>query len=202
MIPAQRTGAHDEAPYTAATLDAARAGDPDAFAELWRAHHATVLAYACKRVRDHATAEDVAAEVFARAMRRAVTFTEVRGSGMIGWLITIARNIIADLHKSCRNRLEFPCGEMRDSDVTTAGPEDDVLGRIQDAALREAIARLTPDQRACIEARFLADLSVAATAQALGKNESAVKTLQYRAVRTLGRLIADDPALADTHPTY
>jgi len=197
MIPAQRTGAHDDVPYSPETLAAARTGDPEAFAELWRAHHGAVLAYVYKRVADYATAEDIAAETFARAMRRAATFGEIRGAGMIGWLITIARNIIADLYKSSRHRMEFPCGEMLDSDVITGGPEDDVLGRIQDAALREAIARLTPDQRACIEHRFLADLSVAATAQALGKNEGAIKTLQYRAVRTLGRLIAGDPALAD-----
>lgn len=198
MIPAQRTGQHDDdAPYTPATLAAASAGDAEAFAELWRAHYDDVFRYAYYRVRDHATAEDITSETFTRAMRRASTFTEPRGAGMIGWLITITRNLIADLYKSSRFRMEFPAGQMLDGDTIADGPDVDVLARIQDAALREAIARLNPDQRACIEARYLRQLSVAETAQALGKNEGAIKTLQYRATRTLGRLIAEDPALAD-----
>lgn len=37
-----------------------------------------------------------------------------------------------------------------------------------------------------------AGLSVAETARVMGKNEGAIKTLQYRAVRTLARLLPDD----------
>ena len=35
-------------------------------------------------------------------------------------------------------------------------------------------------------------LSVAETARIMGKNEGAIKTLQYRAVRTLARLLPPD----------
>ncbi|MGW2584818.1 sigma factor-like helix-turn-helix DNA-binding protein, partial [Streptomyces virginiae] len=37
--------------------------------------------------------------------------------------------------------------------------------------------------------RFLQGLSVAETARVMGKNEGAIKTLQYRAVRTLTQLL-------------
>lgn len=197
MIPGQRDGQHDAAPYSPATLAAARAASREAFAELWRAHHDTVFAYVYYRVRDHATAEDITSETFTRAMQHAATFVEPRGAGMIGWLITIARNLIADLRKSSRYRREFPSGGMFDGDLVVDGPEGDVLGRLQGAAVRAAISQLNPQQRACIEARYMHGLTVAETAQVLGKNESAVKTLTYRATRTLGRLIAADPALAE-----
>ena len=39
--------------------------------------------------------------------------------------------------------------------------------------------------------RFLQGFSVAETAQAMGKNEGAIKALQYRAVRALHRLLPD-----------
>jgi RNA polymerase sigma-70 factor (ECF subfamily) len=37
--------------------------------------------------------------------------------------------------------------------------------------------------------RFLHGLSVAETAKIMGKNDGAIKTLQYRAIRTLARLL-------------
>ena len=37
--------------------------------------------------------------------------------------------------------------------------------------------------------RFLQGFSVAETAQTMGKNEGAIKALQYRAVRALARLL-------------
>jgi RNA polymerase sigma-70 factor, ECF subfamily len=40
--------------------------------------------------------------------------------------------------------------------------------------------------------RFLQGLSVAETARIMGKNEGAIKTLQYRAVRTLAQLLPED----------
>lgn len=197
MIPAPRSGQHDAAPYTPATLAAALAGNRDAFAELWRAHHDEVFRYAYYRLADHATAEDITSETFAKALRNVGGFGEIRGAGMIGWLITIARNLIADLYKSSRHRREFVIDVVPETDAVTNGPDVDVLAQLQSAAVREAISRLTDDQRACIEARYLRGLSVAQTAQALGKNESAIKALQYRAVRTLGRLIDSDAALAE-----
>jgi RNA polymerase sigma-70 factor (ECF subfamily) len=204
MIPGQRTGAHDAAPAAGDgeteamrhLVRRAQDGDAEAFGELYRIYRDTVFRYVYYRVSTHALAEDLTSETFARALRRITSFAW-QGRDFGAWLVTIARNLIADHFKSSRYRMEVCTGEMFDTDETEQSPEVDVLARLQDAAVREAIARLNPDQRACIEHRFLADLSVAATAQELGKNEGAIKTLQYRAVRTLGRLIAADPALAD-----
>lgn len=199
MIPAQRSGAHDaEPPYAAATLAAVAAGDIDAFDEIWRAHHDQVVRFAYYRLSNRAAAEDIASETFLRAINRISTFTGPRAGGMGAWLITIARNLIADHYKSSRVRLEFSTGEILDADRAVDGPEPDVLGRLECAAVRDAVTRLNDLQRECIELRFLRGLTVTQTAEVMGKNEGAVKTLQYRAVRTLGRLIPTDSADADT----
>lgn len=200
MIPAQRTGRHDDvSPYSPATLAAAIAGDRQAFAEIWQAHRGEVFAYAYARVDHRHLAEDITSETFVRALRRIGSFGEPVGGGMAGWLTTIARNLIFDHYKASRTRFEHLTsdGRMHDAERVAPGPERYVLVRLEDAALRQAISRLNDQQRDCITLRFLRGLSVAETAAALGKNEDAVKTLQYRAVRTLGRLIATDPALAD-----
>ena len=57
--------------------------------------------------------------------------------------------------------------------------------------MRTAVKQLNPEQQECIVLRFLQGFSVAETAQTMGKNEGAIKALQYRAVRALARLLPD-----------
>jgi len=194
MIPAQRTGEHDAAPYPASTLSAAIAGDSEAFAELWRAHHDMVFRYAYYRLPDRHGAEDIVSETFVRALRGIGRFHEKRGTaGLEGWLVTIARNLIADVYKSSRHKREFAVGEIFDGELVTDGPEQTVVDTIAAETIHAAIGDLNPLQQACIRARFLEQLSVAETAERLDSNDGAIKTLQYRAVRTLAR----DPRLTE-----
>jgi RNA polymerase sigma-70 factor (ECF subfamily) len=81
---------------------------------------------------------------------------------------------------------------MLDADGVTEGPEGAVLEGITNATLLEAVKELGAEQQECIVLRFLQGLSVAETALAMGKNEGAIKALQYRAVRALGRLLPED----------
>jgi len=71
------------------------------------------------------------------------------------------------------------------------GPEGAVLAGLQNAVLLDAVRRLGPEQQECVVLRFLQGLSVAETAQVMGKNDGAIKALQHRAVRALGRLLPE-----------
>jgi RNA polymerase sigma-70 factor (ECF subfamily) len=62
---------------------------------------------------------------------------------------------------------------------------------MQNKVLLEAIKKLNAEQQECVVLRFLQSLSVSETAQIMGKNEGAIKALQYRAIRTLGRLLPE-----------
>ncbi len=88
--------------------------------------------------------------------------------------------------------VRFNTGEMLDANEVERSPEDSVLESLSNAALLDAVRRLNPQQQECVTLRFLQGLSVAETARVMGKNEGAIKTLQYRAVRTLARLLPDD----------
>ncbi len=79
-----------------------------------------------------------------------------------------------------------------DANEVERSPEDSVLESLSNAALLDAVRRLNPAQQECVTLRFLQGLSVAETARVMGKNEGAIKTLQYRAVRTLARLLPED----------
>jgi RNA polymerase sigma-70 factor (ECF subfamily) len=58
--------------------------------------------------------------------------------------------------------------------------------------LVRAINGLNADQRECVVLRFLNELSVAETAEVMGKNGGAVKALQHRALKRLTALLADE----------
>jgi len=172
-------------------VERAQAGEADAFGRLYDQYSDTVYRYIYYRVGGKATAEDLTSETFLRALRRIGTFTW-QGRDFGAWLVTIARNLVADHFKSSRFRLEVTTGEMLDADEAEASSEDSVLESLSNAALLDAVRRLNPQQQQCVTLRFLQGLSVAETARVMGKNEEAIKTLQYRAVRTLARLLPDD----------
>ncbi|MGW1077704.1 ECF subfamily RNA polymerase sigma factor, BldN family [Streptomyces sp. NPDC002537] len=172
-------------------VERAQSGEADAFGRLYDQYADTVYRYIYYRVGGRATAEDLTSETFLRALRRIGTFTW-QGRDFGAWLVTIARNLVADHFKSSRFRLEVTTGEMLDANEVERSPEDSVLESLSNAALLEAVRKLNPQQQECVTLRFLQGLSVAETARVMGKNEGAIKTLQYRAVRTLARLLPDD----------
>ncbi|MGK4581468.1 ECF subfamily RNA polymerase sigma factor, BldN family [Kitasatospora sp. HPMI-4] len=172
-------------------VERAQNGESEAFGRLYDHYADTVYRYIYYRVGSRATAEDLTSETFLRALRRIGTFTW-QGRDFGAWLVTIARNLVADHFKSSRFRLEVTTGEMLDSNECERSPEDSVLESLSNAALLDAVRRLNPQQQECVTLRFLQGLSVAETARIMGKNEGAIKTLQYRAVRTLARLLPPD----------
>ena len=172
-------------------VEAAQSGETEAFGRLYDHYSDTVYRYIYYRVGSKATAEDLTSETFLRALRRIGTFTW-QGRDFGAWLVTIARNLVADHFKSSRFRLEVTTGEMLDANEVARSPEESVLEQLSNEALLTAVRKLNPQQQECITLRFLQGLSVAETARVMGKNEGAIKTLQYRAVRTLARLLPED----------
>ena len=170
----------------------AQAGDAEAFGELYDRYVDQVYRYIYFRVSSQQLAEDLASETFLRALRRISSFTW-QGRDVGAWFVTIARNLIADHYKSSRYRLELSTDDVMTSGRAPSvdGPEDGVLEDMQNQVLLQAVTQLGAEQQECIVLRFLQGLSVAETAQVMGKNEGAIKALQYRATRTLGRLLPE-----------
>jgi RNA polymerase sigma-70 factor (ECF subfamily) len=190
--PGSRPATDDvDTPRVTALVDAAKAGDTEAFGQLYDRYLDTIFRYVYYRVGSKQLAEDLTSETFLRALRRIGTFTW-QGRDFGAWLVTIARNLVADHFKSGRFRLEVTTGEMLDADQVQDGPEGLVMESFTNEALIEAVKRLNPQQQECLVLRFLQGLSVAETARIMGKNEGAIKTLQYRAVRTLAQLLPED----------
>jgi RNA polymerase sigma-70 factor (ECF subfamily) len=175
-------------------VERAQAGEAEAFGLIYDRYVDTVFRFIYFRVGNRQLAEDLTSDTFLRALKRIGSFTW-QGRDLGAWLVTIARNLVADHFKSGRYRLEVTTGDVLDADREDRGPEGSpesaVVDHITNVALLSAVKQLNPEQQECIVLRFLQGFSVAETAQAMSKNEGAIKALQYRAVRALARLLPD-----------
>jgi RNA polymerase sigma-70 factor (ECF subfamily) len=175
-----------EAKAASATVDAARSGDRDAFAEIYRCYRNPVFCLIYSRVRDKDLADDLTSETFARALRSIGTYTH-QGRDIGAWLVTIAKNLMLDHFKLHRNRFEFAVEDTGDDPDDSPGPEAAVLLAGQRVAVREAIGRLNNYQGACMRARYVDGLTLAQTAARIGGDVNTVKGLTLRALANMRR---------------
>lgn len=188
-------------------LPSAAAGDPDvieqvrlaqegsahAFALLYDHYVDQVFAYVYHRVGHRQTAEDLVGDVFLRALRRISSFTW-QGVDFGAWLMTIARNRVHDHFKSARFRLEATVEEVFDSPRTPAAddPEQAAISDDLTRQVHEALRRLKGEQAEVLYLRFIQHLNVAETGAVMGKSEGAIKALQYRALRSLAKVVPEE----------
>jgi RNA polymerase sigma-70 factor (ECF subfamily) len=168
----------------------AQQGDAEAFGLVYDRYVDQIFRYLYYRVGSHALAEDLTSETFLRALRRIDSFTYT-GKDIGAWFTTIARNLVTDHVKSSRFKLEVTTADMLDADRADDGIEQEVLDRLQNAALLDAVRQLKPEQQECVVLRFLQGLNIAETSEVMGRSEGAVKQLQLRAVRALSKLLPE-----------
>jgi len=179
-------------------LAAAQRGDRAATEVLYRDLAPLVIGYL--RANGAREPEDLASEVFVAMLRGIGRFTGEE-SGFRSWILTIAHRRLMDEFRRRGRRPEEPLEphEMRDRPVpTAASTESDALERLASAGVLDTLATLTPDQRAVITLRILADLPIKDVAEILGKPVTAVKSLQHRALATLARSLAAGDDLTDS----
>jgi RNA polymerase sigma-70 factor, ECF subfamily len=169
-------------------LKAAKGGDEDAFAAIWRAFHPPLLRYV--RVKATPVAEDVVAETWLRAIQSLPNFEGDEG-GFRAWLYTTARNLITDWYR-VGSRRPFPVETSTialfpsRSNVETEADERSGT----DAALA-VIAVLPPDQAEAVLLRIVAGLDVASVARIMQRSTGAVRVLCHRGLRRLESLLAE-----------
>ena len=169
-------------------------GDSDAFATLFRLTMPSVYRFLYGRCGDAALAEDLAQDSFVRAMRAIQTSFKGGSSDFLAWMIRIARNRFLDHVKSGRVRWEVVVDKIP---VTFApgDPEAEALNIVAGDDLRRALAKLTVEQQEIVFLRFFQGLHIAEVASVTGRTEGAVKALQFRALRTLERILVADTSI-------
>ena len=174
----------------------AQEGSAHAFALLYDRYVDQIFGYVYHRVGHRQTAEDLVSDVFLRALRRISTF-KWQGVDFGAWLMTIARNRVHDHFKSAKFRLEATVEEVFDSPVQNSddNPEQALLSSDLTQQVHDAIRQLKGEQAEVLYLRFIQHLNVAETAAVMGKTDGAIKALQYRALKSLAKLVPEGLAL-------
>lgn len=172
----------------------ARRGDRKAIARIYDSFFEPVYRFIRWRVDDAAVAEDLTSEVFLKFLA-ALRSEHAPRDSLRGWLFRAARNVLHDYY-----RRATPVNGLDDSLplVTEGDMESDLQARLDAERVRRALAMLAPDQQEVLILRFGQMMSLQDTAESMGKSVSAIKSLQFRAVDTLRRLLAESETEA-TH---
>jgi RNA polymerase sigma-70 factor, ECF subfamily len=158
---------------------AAQNGDVDAFEELVRRYQTSIYRVALRMLGSRADAQDVVQETFVRAWRALPRFRH--DSAISTWLYRIVTRRALDKIASRRSTATLDEVEVE------AGPDPAQAAEDQERlrALRRAIAKLPPDQRAALVLREFEGLSYQEVAQVLGASVPAIKTRIHRARLTI-----------------
>ena len=172
--------------YATRSMDAERRSKEATLAGLHHEYYDKIARYAFVRLGNRAEAEDVAGEVFLRALKSLHSYKE-RGIPMQAWLFKIAHNLVVDYFRKAAKRKTVPIDTVQLEDESD--PQAAAEARIEFARVTRALDRLTPAQRQVIELRFFGELTSEEAGQVLNKSGGAVREIQSAAIRSLRRLL-------------
>ena len=161
-----------------------RAGDEQAYAELYRRMHPSVFGFALRRLGDPTEAEDVAQDVFLRVYRSIERF-EGRSS-LLCWIFGIARHVILDRF-SRRSPETTPLDGVRGLAAPVVSIEESIdASRTWERCIRLLQRNVSVGARQIFDLRYLHGRSVEAIARETGKSAGAVKVGLMRTRQMLG----------------
>lgn len=157
--------------------------------DIYEHHSPGIYRYSVRLLGDKTIAEDCVSETFSRFLG-----VIQRGGGpkenVKAYLYRVAHNWITDYFR--RQPLpELPL-EVDEHVEPGSNPATMVSESMERERVRAAILRLQPEQQQIIQLRFLENWSHEEVAQVLGKTSDATRALQYRALRSLRRMLTED----------
>ncbi len=148
-----------------------------------------IYRYAVRLLGDVSLAEDCVSETFSRFLAAIQ-----RGGGprenVRAYLYRVAHNWVTDYYR----RQPLPELQIEDHEPVEPGsnPAAEVDQFMERERVRAAILRLPAEQQQIIQLRFLENWSHEEVAQVLGKSADATRSMQYRALGSLRRMLKEE----------
>ncbi|MER6088278.1 RNA polymerase sigma factor [Streptomyces bluensis] len=169
-----------------------RAGDHDAFGELFDAYARSVYNHAFRLTGEWASAEDVVSLTFLDAWRLRDRVDEDGGS-LRPWLLGIATNVTRNTRRAARRHSAALARLPRDETVDDFA--DEIARRLDDSAqltlVRTALTRLRRADREVLALCVWSGLDYAAAAEALGIPVGTVRSRLSRARTKLAKHVRE-----------
>lgn len=162
--------------------------DHDAFSQLYQLYFDRIYRYVRLKLGNAAEAEDTTSAVFFNAWRTIHNFSPQRESSFAAWLFRLAHNAVVDRFRSMRDIISLDATDHRPSIHTILpGPEAQIERKVTISELTAALQLLTDEQREVVLLRFVEGLSAREVGDIMGKQEGAVRGMQFRAIEALRR---------------
>ncbi len=178
----------NELPDERAQVARAKAAPHD-FAPLYDHYAPRVYKFFRYRVDDIATAEDLTARTFERALADIGRYQPARGS-FAAWLFGIASHTVKEHYRDGKRRQLTPLDEIRELPGDGPPLEQAIVDAETHAQLALAVAQLSDRERELIGLKFAGGLANTDIARITGHTESNVGVILYRSVQKLRRVIA------------
>jgi RNA polymerase sigma-70 factor (ECF subfamily) len=158
-------------------------------ASMYEEYYDKIARYAYARIGDKSEAEDIAGEVFLRALESLKSYKE-RGVPIQAWLFSIAHNLVVDHLRKMAKRKTVPI------DAVQVGANVDPVAvaekNIELERVNRAMEQLTQQQREVLRLRFFGGLTSKEAGSILNKGDGAVREMQRAAIERLRELLVTE----------
>ena len=187
------TGAMTDADL-AQLLSQVRAGDNDAWGDLYRQYAAAIFRFCRRLLPAREDAEDATTEIFMKVRQKLGTYDSSRP--FTAWLYKVASNHCWDTLRRRRIRQDLETGDL--DTLPLEHPDPSQLERLQaehtSKEVRTGLASLPDRARMALVLRYYADMSYEEIADTLGVRRAFVGVLLLRARHQLRDALAEgDP---------
>lgn len=156
--------------------------------QLYVDYHKKVEGYIHSRVKNHADAEDLVSDVFAKVVEKIDTFDPSKASYST-WIFTITRNKVIDHFRKFR---EFDdISELEIADATATALCDGVVLKESVKRLAQALTEMPEKDRSLIVARYYFDRSFRDIGELLGMTEANARVSHGRILKKLRSVLGE-----------
>lgn len=160
----------------------------EAFGQLYTLYFDRIYRYVRLKLGNVADAEDITSTVFFNAWRTIHNFSPQRESSFAAWLFRLAHNAVVDRFRGMHDTVSLDAAEQRPSIHTVLpSPEAQIERKLTITELSVALGLLTDEQREVVLLRFVEGMSAREVGDIMGKQEGAVRGMQFRAIEALRR---------------
>lgn len=168
----------------------AESRDMQAFAALFRFYAPRLKSFLVKQGFSDIESEDLIQETMLNLWRKADSFDATK-AGVSTWIFTIARNCGIDRRRRMARVSPVPVEEEAEEADPDPSAEQQLIVRENEAAVRDALARLPAEQAAVIRMSFFGDNPQAEIASTLGIPLGTVKSRVRLALQRLRQMMED-----------
>lgn len=167
-----------------AKRDAAADDSAEAFGELYRRHVDRIYSYIYYRTGNTHDAEDLTARTFHQALTHLSGYTD-HGVPFVAWLYRIAHNLVANHHRSHSRWKISSLEDVELSSKLADSPDRAAELNERKQALWSAIRRQPEERQRLLIMKYADRLSNEEIGVAMGRTESAIKSLYFRTLKAL-----------------